>query len=73
VTQIGRLPGIKQNRQPSVYPSGTGRRSVAENAHVAKGRTQAGERLIIGDCVITNEDQRTRLLIDGQAPILSES
>ncbi len=30
------------------------------------------ERIIIGDCVITNDDQRTRLLIDGHAPILRE-
>ena len=30
------------------------------------------ERIIVGDCVITNDDQRTRLLIDGHAPILRE-
>jgi len=30
------------------------------------------ERLIIGSCVITNSDQRTRLFIDGSAPILRE-
>ncbi len=30
------------------------------------------ERMIIGDCVITNSDQRTRLLIDGDTPILRE-
>jgi len=30
------------------------------------------ERIIIGDCVITNSDQRTRLLIDGTVPILRE-
>ena len=30
------------------------------------------ERIIIGDCVVTNYDQRTRLLIDGHAPILRE-
>ena len=30
------------------------------------------ERIIIGDCVLTNDDQRTRLLIDGHAPILRE-
>ncbi len=29
-------------------------------------------RIIIGDCVITNDDQRTRLLIDGHTPILRE-
>jgi flagellar protein FlbT len=30
------------------------------------------ERLIIGDCLITNSDQRTRLFIDGRAPVLRE-
>jgi flagellar protein FlbT len=31
---------------------------------------KAGERLIVGDCLITNTDQRTRLLIEGKSPIL---
>src|SRR6202049_4492920 len=31
-----------------------------------------GERVMLGDCVITNSDQRTRLLIEGTAPILRE-
>jgi flagellar protein FlbT len=30
------------------------------------------ERVIIGDCVITNVDQRARLLIEGKVPILRE-
>jgi len=30
------------------------------------------ERLIVGNCVITNSDQRTRLFIDGKSPILRE-
>lgn len=30
------------------------------------------ERLIIGGCVITNSDTRTRLTIDGRLPILRE-
>ena len=30
------------------------------------------ERLIVGNCVITNADQRTRLFIDGKSPILRE-
>jgi flagellar protein FlbT len=30
------------------------------------------ERLIVGNCVITNSDQRTRLFIDGRTPILRE-
>lgn len=31
-----------------------------------------GERIFIGECVITNDDQRTHLLIDGTAPVLRE-
>ena len=31
-----------------------------------------GERIIIGDSVITNDDRRTRLEIEGVAPILRE-
>lgn len=30
------------------------------------------ERIIIGESVITNDDQRTRLFIEGEAPILRE-
>jgi flagellar biosynthesis repressor protein FlbT len=30
------------------------------------------ERMIVGDSVITNDDQRTRLFIEGEAPILRE-
>lgn len=37
-----------------------------------KVELKPGERIIIGDCVVTNADQRTRLLIDGHAPILRE-
>lgn len=37
-----------------------------------KVELKPGERIIIGDCVITNADQRTRLMIDGHAPILRE-
>ena len=37
-----------------------------------KVELKPNERLIIGDCVITNSDQRTRLFIDGKAPILRE-
>lgn len=31
-----------------------------------------GERVMLGECVITNHDQRTRLLIEGNTPILRE-
>jgi flagellar protein FlbT len=31
-----------------------------------------GERIIVGNSVITNDDRRTRLVIEGDAPILRE-
>jgi flagellar protein FlbT len=37
-----------------------------------KVELKPGERLIIGNCVVTNSEQRTRLFIDGRAPILRE-
>ncbi len=37
-----------------------------------KVELKPGERLILGECLITNGDQRTRLLIEGQAAILRE-
>lgn len=37
-----------------------------------KVELKPGERIIIGDCVITNDNQRTRLFIEGDAPILRE-
>ena len=37
-----------------------------------KVELKPGERLILGDCLVTNGDQRTRLLIEGQVPILRE-
>lgn len=37
-----------------------------------KVELKPGERLIIGNCVITNSDQRARLFIDGRTPILRE-
>ena len=37
-----------------------------------KVELKPGERLIVGNCVITNSDQRTRLFIDGKAPMLRE-
>ena len=35
-----------------------------------KVELKPGERFILGECVITNADQRTRLVIEGEAPIL---
>ena len=37
-----------------------------------KVELKPGERIFIGECVITNDDQRTRLLIEGAAPVLRE-
>jgi len=37
-----------------------------------KVELKAGERFIIGDCLVTNGDQRTRLLIEGDVPLLRE-
>jgi flagellar biosynthesis repressor protein FlbT len=37
-----------------------------------KVELKPGERIILGDCVVTNTDQRARLLIQGAAPILRE-
>lgn len=37
-----------------------------------KVELKPGERFILGDSVITNGDQRTRLFIEGDAPILRE-
>lgn len=37
-----------------------------------KVELKPGERFIIGDSVITNDKQRTRLFVEGNAPILRE-
>jgi flagellar biosynthesis repressor protein FlbT len=37
-----------------------------------KVELKPGERIVIGECVVTNDDQRTRLLINGAAPVLRE-
>jgi flagellar protein FlbT len=37
-----------------------------------KVELKRGERMILGECVVTNADQRAKLLIDGIAPILRE-
>ncbi|QYO75290.1 flagellar biosynthesis repressor FlbT [Devosia salina] len=37
-----------------------------------KVELKPGEKLLVGNCIITNSDQRTRLFIDGSAPILRE-
>ena len=37
-----------------------------------KVELKPGERFILGESIITNDDQRTRLFIEGDAPILRE-
>ena len=37
-----------------------------------KVELKPGERIILGDCVVTNAEQRTRLVIEGEVPILRE-
>ena len=37
-----------------------------------KVELRPGEKLLVGQCIITNSDQRSRLFIEGQAPILRE-
>jgi flagellar biosynthesis repressor protein FlbT len=37
-----------------------------------KVELKAGERFILGECLVTNGNQRTRLLVEGDAPILRE-
>src|SRR3954471_22485667 len=44
----------------------------SEAVMALKVELKPGERVIIGDCVVTNADQRTRLLIEGDTPILRE-
>jgi flagellar biosynthesis repressor protein FlbT len=37
-----------------------------------KVELKPGERIILGECLITNSDRRTRLMIEGSMPILRE-
>lgn len=37
-----------------------------------KVELKPGEKLLIGNCIITNSDQRTRLFVEGRAPVLRE-
>jgi flagellar biosynthesis repressor protein FlbT len=48
------------------------RLSLRGDAVALKIELRPNERVIIGDCVVTNVDQRARLLIDGTVPILRE-
>lgn len=37
-----------------------------------KVELKPGERIMIGDCMLTNSEQRTRFVVEGTAPILRE-
>ncbi|NGP17966.1 flagellar biosynthesis repressor FlbT [Devosia aurantiaca] len=37
-----------------------------------KVELKPGEKLLLGNCIVTNGDQRARLFIDGNSPILRE-
>jgi flagellar protein FlbT len=37
-----------------------------------KVELKPGEKLLVGQCIITNSDQRSRLFIEGTAPVLRE-
>ena len=37
-----------------------------------KVELKPGEKLLVGNCIITNSDQRSRLFIEGRAPVLRE-
>ena len=43
-----------------------------ETAMALKVELKPGERLIVGECLITNDGPRTRLVIQGSVPILRE-
>jgi flagellar biosynthesis repressor protein FlbT len=46
---------------------------LGKDFHVAlKLELKPGERVILGDCVVTNDNRRTRLVIEGEVPILRE-
>jgi flagellar biosynthesis repressor protein FlbT len=47
-------------------------RPIRRTAMPLKVELKPGERIILGDCVITNADQRTRLVIEGDTPVLRE-
>ena len=48
------------------------RLSKRKTAVALKVELKPGERVIIGNALITNDDQRTRLTIEGDEPILRE-
>jgi flagellar protein FlbT len=60
------LPIVNHNREAC-------RRHEPREVDVAlKVELKPGERILVGESVITNHDQRARFLIEGSAPILRE-
>jgi flagellar protein FlbT len=59
-------------RQLRLAATGGPLRTPRRDFMALKVELKPGERMILGECVITNHDQRTRLLIEGHAPILRE-
>jgi flagellar biosynthesis repressor protein FlbT len=45
---------------------------VTETAMALKVELKPGERILIGECVLTNGSQRARFVINGQVPVLRE-
>jgi flagellar biosynthesis repressor protein FlbT len=52
--------------------SRTARGAGEEAKMTLKVELKPGERMILGECVVTNGNQRTRLTIDGTMPLLRE-
>jgi flagellar protein FlbT len=46
--------------------------SAREIAMALKVELKPGERILIGECVLTNGSQRARFVINGQVPVLRE-
>ncbi len=60
---------MSANHRTSDRPPGA---ATGETVVPLKVELKPGERIIIGDCMLTNGDQRTRFTIRGTAPILRE-
>jgi flagellar protein FlbT len=46
--------------------------AATETAMALKVELKPGERILIGECVLTNGSQRARFVINGQVPVLRE-
>jgi flagellar biosynthesis repressor protein FlbT len=67
------LPPLRPSEnQPQPLSVGLNPRPTTETVMPLKVELKAGERMMIGDCMLTNSDQRTRFVVEGTAPILRE-